>query len=183
MADDREMSDLDDLAGAIGRRLTGRGETLAVAETSTGGLIGATLACQPGVADWLAGSIVAYAQSLQIGWLSVAPGDLRQFGAVSPETSKRLAIGVRQRFASDWAIAETGIAGPRTGRRSAKPAGLAYVAAIGPGVERQGQVETGRDHRLGNKAAFARRALESLLEALDQAGAPAGPTTGADSSV
>lgn len=161
--------DLDDLAAAIGRRLADRGETLAVAETSTGGLIGTMLARQPGAIRWLAGTIVAYAQTLQIGWLGVDPAEIRQFGAVSPETSQRLAEGALRRLGADWGIAETGIAGPQTGRRSSKPAGLGFVAAVGPGVRRQDQILTGRDHRLDNKAAFAARALQTLLLALDEA--------------
>ena len=158
---------LEDLAGRIGQRLLAHGETLAVAETSAGGLIGAVLARQVDSPGWLAGSIVAYAPVLQTTWLSVAPETIKQFGAVSPEVARALAEGVRGKLGTTWGIAETGIAGPQTGRRSRKPAGLVYLAVVGPtrGVSRH--FATGYDLRIPNKEAFARGALELLLATLD----------------
>ncbi len=161
---------LDEIAERIGRRLLARGETLAIAETTTGGRIGATLTCQADSAAWLAGSVVAYAPALQTRWLEVSPETIKAFGAVSPEVAQSLAQGVRQKLGATWGLAETGIAGPQTGRRSQKPAGLVYLAVAGPGRDLSHQLETGHDRRVENKEAFARAALELLLGALEAAG-------------
>ncbi len=122
-------TELDALAERIAGRLLARGETLAVAETSTGGLLGTVLARQPGAGAWFAGAIVAYAVPLQTAWLGVSATTIREFGAVSREVARELAQGARQRFGATWGLAETGIAGPQTGRRSSKPAGLASFQA------------------------------------------------------
>lgn len=160
------MEQLDELARRIGARLAARGETLAVAETSTGGLIGAVLSRQPGAASWFAGSIVAYAQALQTGWLAVPRDVIGAAGAVSPEVALELARGARRKLGATWGLAETGIAGPQTGRRSSKPAGLGFFALAGTAGEAQGQTATGHDRRIRNKEAFAQGALQLLDQAL-----------------
>ena len=160
-------TELDALAEGIAGRLLARGETLAVAETSTGGLLGTILARQPGAGTWFAGAIVAYAVPLQTAWLGVSATTVREFGAVSREVVRELAQGARQRFGATWGLAETGIAGPQTGRRSSKPAGLAFLAVAGPSGLADREMATGHDRRIENKAAFARGALALLAARLD----------------
>lgn len=166
--EETRLADLDARARAIGRILLRRGERVALAETSTGGLIGAVLARQPDAERWFAGSIVAYAQSVQTGLLGLPPDLIAAAGIVSPDVSRYLAAAVAERFGVTWGVAETGIAGPQTGRRSAKPAGLAYLAVHG-GNQREREMRTGHDRRVANKAAFAGAALELLRACLDVA--------------
>ena len=161
------VTELDALAEQIAGRLLARGETLPVAETSTGGLLGTVLARQPGASAWFAGAIVAYAVPLQTTWLGVSATTLGQFGAVSPEVARELAQGARQTFGTTWGLAETGIAGPQTGRRSSKPAGLAFLAVAGPSGLADREMATGHDRRIENKATFAGGALALLAARLE----------------
>jgi nicotinamide-nucleotide amidase len=149
------------------------GETVAVAETSAGGLISAALISVEGASSWFAGSVVPYGAVARLRWLGV--GDLPT-GAVSEEMAIALAESVRRLIGSTWGIGETGIAGPQHGRRSRKPAGLGYVAVAGPGgtvVERvmTGASETsagGRasSQRASNQQAFATWALALLARCM-----------------
>lgn len=159
----------DDLAAEIARLIAARGETVGLAETSTGGRIGSALAVQPGAATWLAGSIVAYAIDLQYRYLGVDRALVAASGAVSDAVSRALAEGARARFGATWGLAETGIAGPQTGRRSSKPAGLVHAAVAGPGGVWSREIRTGHDRRMANKEAFAETVLALFLETLRSA--------------
>jgi len=148
----------------LGRRtrslLIARRETVAVAETTAGGLLASLLAVPPAPSPFV-GGVIAYGQTAKTVLLGMSTEELAE-GAVSPMLALALARAACQTFHATWGVAETGIAGPQLGRRSHKPAGLAYVAVVGP-VERCEEVLTGRDDRMENQRAFAAAVL-SLLE-------------------
>lgn len=107
-----------------------RGETVATAESLTGGLLCAQLTAVPGASDVVRGGVVAYATAAKESVLGVDPGTLRRFGAVSDETAVEMAESVRRLFGSTWGIATTGIAGPDV--QEGKPVGRVFVSVAGP---------------------------------------------------
>ncbi|GIW06180.1 MAG: damage-inducible protein [Dehalococcoidia bacterium] len=152
-------------ATQVGRALLRRGETVAVVETSAGGLIVATLLGIPGASAWVRGGIVPYSPAARralLGLDELGPG-----GAVSEEAALRLAEATRQILDADWAIAESGIAGPQTGRRSAKPAGLTCLAVVGPTFRRSATVQLSTRGRRATMRGFAREAIRLLAEVLE----------------
>ena len=155
---------------AIAERLTARGETLAVAESAAGGLVCLRITAQPGSSAWFLGGVVAYSNLAKERWLGIGAEALRATGAVSPAAALALARAVREALGATWGAAETGIAGPQVGRRSAKPAGLAYLAVVGDvggrPVERVVERSTGLDDRRANQEAFAEALLQLLLESV-----------------
>jgi nicotinamide-nucleotide amidase len=124
-------ADEDSLASVVLAQLTTRGQTLAVAESCTGGGLGAALSAVPGASESWLGGVMAYANSAKRELLGVSAELLEHWGAVSDPVALAMAEGVRQRFASDWAVATTGIAGPGGGSPE-KPVGLVHVAVVGP---------------------------------------------------
>ncbi|MBI3965711.1 MAG: CinA family protein [Chloroflexi bacterium] len=160
------------LAERVAAQLVKRRETLAIAESSTGGLVSHLLTNVPGSSAWFAGGLVAYSNAAKTDVAGVDPEIVRA-GAVGEAAATALARGARTLFGVTWGVGETGIAGPQTGRRSSKPAGLVAVAVAGPDVTRALHLETGLTDREPNKWAFARAALRLLVESLDRvAGAP-----------
>lgn len=164
---------MSETARMIAGTLAARGESLAVAEASTGGLILSTLTDVPGASAWLRGGVVAYANESKREVIGVPAAILAAHGAASAETALAMARGVRRLFGATWGIAETGIAGPRTRRRSAKPAGLTFLAISG--WSRGALTEDGERLLLaepGGRAAlkrvFAEEALALLLRHLNQ---------------
>jgi nicotinamide-nucleotide amidase len=128
----------DSLASVVLQRLRARGETLAVAESCTGGGIGAALAAVPGASDVFLGGVIAYANSVKQQLLGVPAADLEAHGAVSDPVACAMAQGARRATGATWAIAVTGIAGPGGGS-DAKPVGLVHIAIAGPqGVRSEG---------------------------------------------
>ncbi|MFF9511338.1 CinA family protein [Streptomyces sp. NPDC014724] len=107
-----------------------RGETLAVAESLTGGLVAAELTSVPGASRSFRGSVTAYATPLKRELLGVDGGLLAERGAVDPEVARQMAAGVRRVLGTDWGIATTGVAGPES--QDGKPVGTVYVAVAGP---------------------------------------------------
>ncbi len=158
------------VAGVAGA-LAARGETLAVAESATGGLILSLLTDVPGASAWLRGGLVPYTNEAKRDILGVPAEILAAHGAVSAETALAMARAAARLFGATWAVGETGIAGPQTGRRSRKPAGLSYIAVVGA---RDGQpVERVEEillpdpaGRVATKRAFADAALALLLDVL-----------------
>ncbi len=155
----------------IAARLAAASETLAVVETSAGGLVSARLTAIPGSSAWFLGGAITYSAAARSRGLGLSADATRAFGAVSAETALALAGSVRECLGATWGAAETGIAGPQTGRRSTKPAGLAYIAVVGRSrgreVERVAEVSTGLDDRDINRNAFASALLGLLLECLE----------------
>jgi nicotinamide-nucleotide amidase len=119
-------SDQDSLEGLVGGYLKQSGLTLAVAESCTGGLIGHRLTDVPGASDYFLGGVVSYSNDAKAGLLHVPAAVLARHGAVSPETARDMARGVRAAFGADFGLAVTGIAGP-TGGSPNKPVGTVYI--------------------------------------------------------
>jgi nicotinamide-nucleotide amidase len=123
--------DEDTIALVVGALLRQRGETVAVAESCTGGGLGALLTDQPGSSDYFWGGVIAYDNQVKIKLLGVDPEIIGYCGAVSEATAEAMALGVKQRLGTDWGIAITGIAGPGGGTEQ-KPVGTVYVGLADP---------------------------------------------------
>jgi nicotinamide-nucleotide amidase len=124
-------SDDDSLGSVVLKQLRRRGQSLAVAESCTGGGVGAALAAVPGASDVFLGGVIAYANAVKQQLLEVPAGILQTCGAVSDPVAQAMAQGVRRATGADWAIAVTGIAGPGGGSAD-KPVGLVHIAIAGP---------------------------------------------------
>ena len=114
------------LAEAIGRELVARGLTVSTAESCTGGMLAARLVDYPGISAALNEAHVTYANEAKIKYCGVKEETLAAHGAVSEETAREMAEGLREKAGADIAIATTGIAGPGGGTKE-KPVGLVYV--------------------------------------------------------
>ncbi len=123
-------ADTDTLASTVGKLLLLGGETLSVAESCTGGGLGAMLTGVAGSSSYFLGGIISYDDRVKEGLLGVNPRDLAEFGAVSSQVAKQMAAGVRSRLNTNWGLSITGIAGPGGGT-DAKPVGLVYVGLAG----------------------------------------------------
>jgi len=159
------LADAFPQARRLGDLLRRRGLRVALAESCTGGLLGAALTAVPGSSDYVLGGVVAYADAVKSAQLGVEPALIHRHGAVSEEVARAMAGGARQRFGADLALAITGVAGP--GASQGKPAGLTWVAVAGPA---SGEVSARRldgDHgREANRAAAVRAVLELAEAAL-----------------
>ncbi len=119
------------LASVVLQQLRKQQQTLSVAESCTGGGLGAELTAIPGSSDVLLGGVIAYSNALKQRLLGVSAELLEQFGAVSDPVAQAMAEGARRVTGSDWSMAVTGIAGPAGGSEE-KPVGLVYIAVAGP---------------------------------------------------
>ena len=108
-----------------------RGLTLAVAESCSGGLLGARVSERPGSSAYFLGGVISYANEVKMGLLDVPAGMLAQYGAVSDEVAGAMAQGARAATGADYALAVSGVAGPDGGTPD-KPVGLVFVACSGP---------------------------------------------------
>ncbi len=158
------MQHLIDLAHKIADRLKARGETVAVAESSAGGLIAAALLAVPGASAYFLGGAVVYTRQARRGLLAIPDQAMAGIRSASEPYAALLACTVRERHGATWGLAETGAAGP-TGNRYGDPAGHACIALSGPS-ERVLTLRTGSPDRLANMQAFAAKALQTLLEAI-----------------
>lgn len=111
--------------------LVSRGQTLAVAESCTGGGLGATITALPGSSRWFLGGVIAYADAVKRDLLGVEPQIIERHGAVSAECAQALAAGARRVAGADWGLSITGVAGP-DGGTAEKPVGLVYIGVAGP---------------------------------------------------
>jgi PncC family amidohydrolase len=150
------------LAETIAARLKARQESIAVAESSTGGLIAAALLAVPGASAYFLGGAVAYTRQAKILLLDLDEGALAEFRPASERHALLLARGARKRFTASWGLGETGATGP-TGNRYGDPAGHTCLAVAGV-TERAVTLKTGRDERLANMRAFAAAALKLLVD-------------------
>jgi nicotinamide-nucleotide amidase len=121
----------DELAAVVGSLLVERGQSLAVAESCTGGLVAELLTEHAGASRFFVGGVVSYANEAKHELLGVPHEALAEWGAVSEPVARAMAGGARRRFGADWALALTGIAGP-DGGSDEKPVGLVYIALAGP---------------------------------------------------
>ncbi len=161
------MEELVTLAAALGARLKERKETIAVAESSAGGLISAALLAVPGASAYFLGGAVVYTQAARRALLGVPDDDVRGIRSSTEAYARVKARTVRARLGATWGLGETGATGP-TGNRYGDAAGHACLAVAGP-LERALTLETRRDDRAANMRAFARAALGLLETALREA--------------
>lgn len=159
------MEGLLPAARAIGARLKARGETVAVAESSAGGLIAAALLAVPGASAYMLGGAVVYTRAAREGLLGITEADMAGMRSASEPYALLMARRVRERLGADWGFAETGAAGP-SGNRYGDSAGHACLAVSGP-VERVVTLETGMAGREANMRAFAAALFRLAAEALD----------------
>jgi nicotinamide-nucleotide amidase len=160
------MKALLPLAEAIAQRLIARRETIAVAESSTGGLIAAALLAVPGASAYFLGGAVVYTKSARAALLGIADAEMQGLRASTEVYSLLIARRVRERHGAIWGIGETGATGP-SGNRYGDPAGHTCIAIAGP-AERAITLRTGNSERLANMNAFAQRALELLVEVIPE---------------
>jgi PncC family amidohydrolase len=158
------MQDLLPLAEQVAARLAARKETLAVAESSAGGLISAALLAVPGASSYFLGSAVVYTRQSRAVLLGISEADMAAIRPATQPYALLLARTAQRRFGSTWALSETGATGP-TGNRYGDPAGHACFAVAG-GREKAVTLETGSADRHANMRAFGRGALTLLLESL-----------------
>jgi nicotinamide-nucleotide amidase len=161
------MKTLLPLAETIAQRLIARRETIAVAESSTGGLIAAALLAVPGASAYFLGGAVVYTKSARAALLDIGDSEMAGLRAATEAYALLIARRVRERHAASWGFGETGATGP-TGNRYGDPAGHTCIALAGP-IERAITLRTGSAERVANMEAFAKRALELLVEAIPAA--------------
>jgi nicotinamide-nucleotide amidase len=161
------LNDLLPLAETIAARLKARNETMAVAESSTGGLISAALLAVPGASAYFLGGAVAYTRQAKSLLLAIDDAALAQFRSATEPHALLLARRARAQFSATWGLAETGVTGP-SGNRYGDPAGHTCLAVTGM-AERVITLETGSSDRVANMRAFAAAALELLRNSLERA--------------
>jgi PncC family amidohydrolase len=161
------MDDLLPLAARAGTLLKARNETIAVAESSAGGLVSVALLAVPGASAYFLGGAVVYTRKARAELLGIPESALAGMRPSTEPYALLLARAVRTRLGTTWALAETGATGP-TGNRYGDAAGHACIALVG-GAERAVTLETGAADRVANMRAFARAALELLLGGLERA--------------
>ena len=156
------MKDLLPSAARAVALLIARKQTIAVAESSAGGLITAALLAVPGASACVRGGIVVYTYEMRRTILGISDADMRGITPSTEAYALLTARRTRDRVATDWALAETGAAGP-TGSRYGYPPGHACFAVAGA-VEVTRTLETGSSDRVANMHAFAAAALDLLVE-------------------
>jgi len=150
----------ESLEKVVGYLLSMGGSTLSVAESCTGGRVGWRLTRVPGSSDYFKGGVIAYSNDLKQRLLGVKAAVLKKHGAVSEETALMMARGVREKCATDYGLAITGVAGPGGGTEK-KPVGMVFVAVAGGAGERV------RELRLaGGRGSIRRAACQAALELL-----------------
>ena len=150
----------------IAEVLKSRGETVAVAESSTAGLISATLLAVPGASAYYKGGSVIYTLASRKELLGITRADVEGLEPLTEAMVMRFAERARTQLDATWGIAELGVAGP-TGARYGHPPGISVIAVDGP-VKLSLTVTTGDDHRETNMWVFTERALDLLFEAIAQ---------------
>jgi nicotinamide-nucleotide amidase len=160
------MKDLVPIAEKIAARLIERRQTIAVAESSTGGLISASLLAVPGASAYFLGGGVIYTRDARRILMDIPDEAMKGIRSASEPYAKLLASQIRTRFATDWGMSETGATGP-TGNRYGDAAGHSCMAVAGPHNEVK-TLETASGDRLSNMHVFAETALNLLLRNLSK---------------
>ncbi len=159
------MDHLLPLAHQAGARLKARRETIAIAESSAGGLIAAALLTVPGASAYFLGGAVVYTGQARLALLGIDAAEMTGLRPSTEPYALLLARTVRERFTATWGLSETGATGP-TGNRYGDAAGHACLAIAGP-LSRARTLETGSPDREANMREFAAASLTLLVEALD----------------
>ena len=160
------MQDLVAIAEKIAARLTERRQTIAVAESSTGGLISAALLAVPGASAYFLVGAVVYTRDARRILMDIPDEAMKGIRSASEPYAELLANQIRRRFSTDWGLSETGATGP-TGNRYGDAAGHSCMAVAGP-EQSVTTLETGSDDRLANMHVFAATALNMLLQNLSR---------------
>ena len=162
------MQTLLPLAADIAARLKDRGQTVAISESSSGGLISAALLAMPGASAIYRGGGVIYTPYAFKGLLHLTKDDLGEIRSATEPYAQLLAGTIREKLRADWGLSETGAAGP-TGNFYGDAAGHCCVGLVGPGDQetRVRTLETGLADRVENMRLFALEALNLLRESLD----------------
>lgn len=152
--------DGEDVAVVLGKLLKARGETVAFAESCSGGLASSLLTDVAGSSEYLKGSVVSYTNGAKENVLGVLPGTIKNYGAISSQCASEMAAGVRQLMQADYGVSITGNAGP--GESEGKPVGLVYIAVANK------EIVYWQEHhfvgsRLENKDKIARTAISMLI--------------------
>lgn len=166
------MHDLTTLGNEVSALLKARKHTLAVAESSAGGLISATLLAAPGASAYFVAGGVIYTHDARRALLAMPDEALSGVRPSTEEYARRLAARVREQCGTVWGLAETGATGP-TGNPYGDAAGHACLAVVGP-VSEALTLETGRNDREANMWTFAEAALDLLRRAIDDTPASGG---------
>ena len=151
------MPERERLPDMVGQMLCTKGYTISCAESCTGGLLTSTLTDVPGSSAYVMGSVVSYSNDVKSRILHVAEGTLAAHGAVSPETARAMAEGVRNLMQTDVGVGITGIAGPGGGSPE-KPVGLVYIA-----VSTLGKTSVEKNVFSGVRAEIKRAAVNKAL--------------------
>lgn len=151
-------ADETDLAAVLLDMCRADGLRLAVAESCTGGLLGARLTAVPGSSDVFVGGVIAYANDVKVAELGVSREDLERQGAVSETIVRQLAVGAQRKFGVPLALAITGVAGPGGGTPE-KPVGLVWVCAA-----LEGHVETRKLQLWGDRQEIRYRTTQAAME-------------------
>jgi nicotinamide-nucleotide amidase len=158
------MKELVGIAEQIAAKLIARKQTIAVAESSTGGLISASLLAVPGASAYFLGGGVVYTRDARRILMDIPDEAMKGIRSASEPYAKLLAEQVRRRFGTDWGLSETGATGP-TGNRYGDAAGHSCMAVAGAATTVI-TLETGSNDRQGNMQEFAKTALNLLLKTL-----------------
>jgi nicotinamide-nucleotide amidase len=160
------MKELIAIAEQIAAKLVARKQTIAVAESSTGGLISASLLAVPGASAYFLGGAVVYTRDARRVLMDITDETMKGIRSASEPYAKLLAEQTRRRFATDWGLSETGATGP-TGNRYGDAAGHSCMAVAGAQTSVI-TLETGSNDRAGNMQVFAATALKLLLKELER---------------
>lgn len=155
--------DADTLEGSCLELLRERSATVAIAESCTGGMLGARLTSIAGSSDVVVGGAITYANSMKVKLLGVTEETLVQHGAVSAECAKEMAVGVKELCSADYTLAVTGIAGPGGGSIE-KPVGLVYIGVVAPG-----SIEAYEYNFAGSRDMIRQRSVQAALFRLREA--------------
>jgi nicotinamide-nucleotide amidase len=156
------MTELSTLAEQIASRLKARGETIAVAESSAGGLISAALLAVPGASAYFLGGAVVYTREARRALVAIPDAAMKGIRSASEPYAALLARTIKDQHGATWGLSESGATGP-TGNRYGDPAGHACFAVAGP-TERVLSLRTGSADRAANMQLFAAKALATMLE-------------------
>ena len=159
LADVRNES-IEELAGRLLDRLADRGQSVATAESLTGGLLAARLTDVPGASRCFVGGVVAYATRVKESALGVPHDVVERHGVISEECASAMAVGVRERLGATWGLATTGVAGPD--RQEGHPVGTVWIAVAGPAG-----VQTRLLHLGGTRHEIREATCRETLSAID----------------